>query len=161
MVRFLAAIWFAACLAVSASASLILTIDLQEREAELGESLLYTGSLTYTGENTIELYGIGFYGPDGFVSDFNPLVGHIKEMAPGDTYTGELFNFRINPGTTYGSHTARIDAVGFDSITNTMVTDSKFVTVNVVPEPASLLVLASALGLFLRRRGRPAGPSGA
>ncbi|MEZ0326617.1 MAG: hypothetical protein ACAH95_11995 [Fimbriimonas sp.] len=151
MVRLLAAIWIAIAFAASASAGIILTIDQPVRDADRNDWLLYTGSFTYTGERDIELWGIGFYAPSGFVSDFREHV-YQESMSPGSTYTGDLFSFRIDDMATYETHTARIDVAGYDPITHTMVVDSQFVTVNVVPEPATLLVLAPAMGLLFRRR---------
>ncbi len=153
MVRLFAAIWITAMLAASSFASLILHIDQPLRDAELGEYLLYTGSITYTGENEVEIYGVGFHAPDGFLSDFQ---GHLNfdSMTPGSTYTGELFSVRIDDRTTYETHTASVNLVGHDKISNEIVSDSKLITVNFVPEPATMLALIPAIGLLLRRRQR-------
>jgi hypothetical protein len=152
MVRLLVAIWLSATLAVSASASLLVTIDEPYREAELGEYLLYTGTISYTGDAPINI-GVGFYAPDGFTADWQGRLG-IGEMAPNSTYTGNLFSFRIDDRTNYGLHESRIDFVGYNPANSDMYMDTHTIQVNVVPEPATFLALAPALGLLLRRRAR-------
>jgi hypothetical protein len=143
-----------ALIAAHASAGVSLDLDQPYREAERGDYLIYTGSITNTGDRVLQV-GIGFYGPDGFIRDWYSNLG-FNELAPGYTYTGELFSFFIDGAASYDLHEARIDLAGYDLYDSEMFVDTKYITVDVVPEPSTAWLLLPLLGLFARRRcGKP------
>jgi hypothetical protein len=122
------------------------------REALPGGELVFSGTITNASDFDLDVWGMGWYAPSGFVGEFQPLF-FTERMDPHESYTGELFRIVVNTDASYELHSARIDFSGWDMGADDYRVASQMISVAVVPEPASVLgFLLGATLLLCRRR---------
>ena len=102
-------VWFgllaiAGLLTTAAHGTVIYTLDSPLRSGAVGDTLHFTGTVTNTGPESFSAgFGHTFTGvwPNAFEFRYPAVPGSgigSLGLAPGDTYSGELFDIVINPG---------------------------------------------------------------
>lgn len=151
--------------AARADDSLSLTLASPSQTGNRGTTLDFYGTITALSSNASTLYlngddvnlGSPFLTSDSDDSPFL-LTGPLS-MDPGDTYTGLLFTVYIDPsvvgdGDYIGSYSI---LGGGDGSTYNTISNVAYFNIDAVPEPSSILLLATgAAGLLgtLRRKVR-------
>jgi hypothetical protein len=116
-----------------------------------GGTVTFFGTLTNTGSARAYLTGDSWTFPLP-VDDTAFFTTVPSELAAGESTSGALFDVMVPEGTALGLYTGTFEILGGDSPGAQMVLASESFGVQVVPEPSSFLLVASAAGLvFLRR----------
>ena len=143
-------------LPAAAHAQFDLTLAAPDQAGLPSQTLAYWGTLTNTGTDPLYLNGDAYsLSGSAFTLDDTPfLAGAPLQLAGGDSYTGELFDVTIAPGTlpqgSAGSFTILGGATDGDQ---TSLATARF-TAAAVPEPSALALLGLGLLPMAVRAGR-------
>jgi hypothetical protein len=131
----------------------MLTITFLDAEPEglQGETVSFIGTITAASSNTGDVYlnadALNLNGL--FTLDDTPFFLNAPLfMAPAQIYTGVLFTVMVNKAAPLGTYSGVFSILGGDQVDPgalNQISNSAAFAVNVVPEPASLLLLGSGL----------------
>ena len=111
-----------------------------------GETATFDVSLLNSGTNPEFLTGINFTLAGPPVVDDTRFFTLVPPMlAPGGSYVGPLFDVFVPAATPFGIYTGVIDIVGGATVSSQDLLARMEFGVQVVPEPATLFLIAPAL----------------
>lgn len=117
-----------------------------------GETLYYNATVTAPSTNSALVYlnGDSYTLNAAFVLDDSPfLLNFPLDLAPGQSYTGSLFEVVVPANSPLGSYTGSFQILGGSTDSAELVLSSATFDVAVSPEPSSLLLLGTGLiGVF-------------
>ncbi len=143
--------------ALPASPALLLTLTPPAQNGQPGDTIIFGGTLENTGLADLFLndLAIAFTPPAGtyLIEDHNFFFANVPGvLLPGESYTGPIFRLLIAANTPLGTY-AGLAALQGGAEPNALdqLANGSF-TVTVVPEPATLALIASALATLAARR---------
>lgn len=146
----LAGLLFAGASGVAHADTLDLTID-QPSGTAPGGTLAYFATVTAPATNTGTVYlnSDAFNVSGDITLDDTPYISYFPlSLNPGQSYSGELFDVNVAADVLAGTYAGYFSVLGGgDSSALSMLTTTDF-SVNVTPEPSSLLLLATGLLAF-------------
>lgn len=152
-------------LVITARAGVILTLDHPTINGRAGDILVYTGTLASTEPARLTLIDASFLWDTGlppFTNTSFVVPSGLNSIAPNGTYTGDIFRIQIHTGAPdFPLHQGTYSLTYFEVANSSFHTDSvrfgisNLPNTSTVPEPASVLLVLSALavlGTIIRKR---------
>ena len=142
--------------ALPAYSALVLTLTTPAQTGQPGDTITFHGTLENNGLADLFLNDIAItYTPPVpyLIEDHNFFFANVPGvLLPGQTYNGPIFSLIIAAGTPLGTYagTATVQG-GADPLFLDGLATGDF-TVTVVPEPATLSLIAGALATLAARR---------
>lgn len=146
-----------------------LTLDTPVRSVTVdGGDLVFSGTIAALGANSDTQYLNGDFftfsmDPSLFSIDDSAFFNNVFSLAPGESYTGDLFTLTLLNGLTPGNYFGTFDLLGgtdifsFDTLASATFQANVLSPDAVTPEPASFLLLATGmLAAVVVMRRRPA-----
>ncbi len=150
-----------ACLLLAGSAATAdsLSIDLLApyQTGVPGDVVVFDATVTNNPDATVYLNGDFTYVDSPLILDDSPYFNDYPlTLAPGEPYTGVLFNVDIPLGTPAGLYTGYFQITGgTDSSSEDVLGTADFDVATMAPEPSSLLLILTGIaGLTATRRYR-------
>lgn len=147
MRRFVFAVLAAGSLAISATSQAAI-VDVNVFDFDF--------SINAPGQTVVDaVIGVGDTVRWVFLADFHTttsVVGSSEDWDSGMLMSGDMFSYSFSQAGTY---TYYCQFHGFDNGNGTAGGMAGTVTVNPVPEPASVIALAAGVGVLAQRRRRP------
>ncbi len=143
--------------ALPASPALLFTLTSPAQTGQPGDTITFSGTLENNGLADLFLNDIAitFTPPAGtyLIEDHNFFFANVPGvLLPGETYSGPIFSLLIAAGTPVGTYAGSAAMQGgADPSALDALALAPF-SVTVVPEPATLTLLASALVALAARR---------
>lgn len=140
--------------------TLALSLSNPVQSATPGSSLTFDATVSASSTNTAPI----FLNSDSYTID-SPLTlddidffGFPLSLNPGDSYTGAIFTVTVPSGLVLGDYTGSFEILGgADGAALDTLATTGF-QVNATPEPGTMLLLATGLGLpafvIYRKRGK-------
>lgn len=141
-----------------ANAEIVLSLDQLSQAGNPGQTLIFTGTILNGGVSDVYLNGLSFnVASRDLTFDGTPFFTYAPlSLSGGSSYSGPLFDIIVDASPSPGMFVNTFALLGGqDSVTFDEVAATNFtVSVNSVPEPASITLLASGIIGVLGVSGR-------